>query len=151
MKINYLCLSYDDLSKDQLYTLLALRQEVFVLEQHCPYLDADGNDQQAYHLLGLTENGTLATYVRLLPVGSSYKDYAAIGRVITASFARGQKLGRPLMITAIEQTKAIWGDVPIKLSAQAHLQGYYGSVGFSPVGDIYLEDGIPHVGMVYEA
>lgn len=149
MKIHYSCLSYDELSKDHLYALLALRQEVFVVEQHCPYLDADGKDQQAYHLLGLTENGALATYARLLPAGSSYQNYAAIGRVITAPFARGQKLGRTLMTTAIERVKAIWGAVPIKLSAQAHLRGYYSSVGFNPVGEIYLEDGIPHVGMVY--
>lgn len=149
MIIHYHCLSYDDLTKAQLYSLLALRQEVFIVEQHCPYLDADGNDQEAYHLLGLTEEGKLATYSRLLPQGVSYPGHAAIGRVVTASFARGKGLGKPLMMEATAYTRKIWGSVPIKLSAQAHLQAYYRSVGFQAVGDIYLEDGIPHIGMVY--
>lgn len=150
MEINYYCLSYDELSKADLYLLLALRQEVFIVEQHCPYLDADGNDQAAYHLLGKTEKGDLATYARLLPKGVSYERYAAIGRVITAPFARGKGLGRPLMEFAVKHTQQLWEDTPIKLSAQAHLQAYYRSVGFQPVGDIYLEDGIPHLGMVYK-
>ena len=149
MTIEYHCRAFDELSKAQLYALLALRQEVFVVEQHCPYLDADGKDQQAWHLLGQTTDGRLATYARLLPVGASYADYAAIGRVITAPFARGKGLGRPLMRRAVAMVRDIWGEVPIKLSAQAHLQAYYRSVGFEPVGDLYLEDGIPHVGMVY--
>lgn len=150
MHIHYQCLAYDDLSKDQLYSLLALRQEVFVVEQHCPYLDADGNDQAAYHILGITEAGKLATYARLLPQGVSYPDYAAIGRVITAPFARGKGLGKPLMQEATTHVHQLWGPVPLKLSAQAHLQHYYRSVGFQAVEDMYLEDGIPHIGMVYQ-
>jgi ElaA protein len=149
MNIKYECLPFKALSLEQLYTIMALRQEVFVVEQHCPYLDADGNDQVAHHLMGYDEQGRLATYVRILPVGVSYKNHASIGRVITAPFARGQRLGRPLMQTAIEQLSQLYGAaIPIKLSAQAHLQGYYGSVGFEAVGEMYLEDGIPHVGMV---
>ncbi len=151
MTVEYSCLSYSDLSKEQLYALLALRQEVFVVEQHCPYLDADGQDQVATHLLGLTEDGQLATYVRLLPTGTSYENHAAIGRVITAPFARGKGLGRALMREAVMQAQQLWPGTPIKLSAQAHLQSYYSSVGFSSIGDIYLEDGIPHIGMVYQA
>lgn len=151
MTVQYQCLSYSELGKDQLYALLALRQEVFVVEQHCPYLDADGQDQAASHLLGLTDDGQLATYVRLLPAGISYDNYVAIGRVITAPFARGKGLGRALMQEAIVQAQRLWPDTSIKLSAQAHLQAYYRSVGFSPVGDIYMEDGIPHVGMVLQS
>lgn len=129
--------------------MLALRQAVFIVEQHCPYLDADGLDQEAYHLIGTTTDGQLATYLRILPKGVSYEKHVAIGRVITAGFARGKGLGRPLMQQAIKAVQNIWKDVPVKLSAQAHLQAYYRSVGFEPVGDMYLEDGIPHVGMVY--
>ena len=149
MKIDYQCRPFQALSLDQLYAIMVLRQEVFVVEQHCPYLDADGQDQVAHHLMGCDERGRLATYVRILPTGVSYKNYASIGRVVTASFARGQGLGRPLMQTAIEQLYQFYGaNTPIKLSAQAHLQGYYGSLGFEAVGEMYLEDGIPHVGMV---
>lgn len=150
MTVQYQCLTFDELSKAQLYEILALRQEVFVVEQHCPYLDADGQDQEALHLLGYTISGEFATYVRILPVGLGYDDYAAIGRVITAPFARGKGLGRPLMHETIAQIRAHWGEVPIKLSAQAHLQAFYRSVGFESVGDVYLEDGIPHIGMVYK-
>ncbi|MEO0727571.1 MAG: GNAT family N-acetyltransferase [Bacteroidota bacterium] len=149
MTVHYQCLSFAELSKDQLYELLALRQEVFVVEQHCPYLDADGQDQIALHVLGYTDNEHLATYTRLLPKGVSYQKYAAIGRVITAAFARGKKLGRPLIQISLQKLWEHWGQVPVKLSAQAHLQSYYRSVGFAPVGDVYMEDGIPHIGMVY--
>jgi ElaA protein len=149
MKIDYQCRSFQALSLDQLYAIMVLRQEVFVVEQHCPYLDADGQDQAAHHLMGYDEQGRLATYVRILPSGVSYENYASIGRVVTASFARGRGLGRPLMQTAIEQLHQFYGvNTPIKLSAQAHLQDYYGSLGFEAVGEMYLEDGIPHVGMV---
>ncbi|MEM1216923.1 MAG: GNAT family N-acetyltransferase [Bacteroidota bacterium] len=148
MQVTYRCCAYADLSKEELYALLALRQEVFIVEQHCPYLDADGKDQIAHHLLGFAPDGRLATYARLLPKGASYDDYASVGRVITAPFARGQRLGRVLMETAVQELYNCYGQQPIKLSAQAHLQTYYRSVGFEPSGAIYLEDGIPHVAMV---
>lgn len=151
MTIQYQCLTFSELSTEQLYNILALRQAVFIVEQHCPYLDADGLDSIALHLLGLDANGRLATYARLLPEGSSYESYAAIGRVITAPFARGRGLGKQLMEQAVEQLQRHWGDLPIKLSAQAHLQTYYESVGFLPVGEVYLEDGIPHLGMIYHS
>ena len=149
MNVDYQCLAFEALTLEQLYAIMALRQDVFVVEQHCPYLDADGLDQIAYHLMGHDEQSRLATYVRILAPGASYKEYASIGRVVTAAFARGKRLGRPLMRAAIEQVYQLYGAAtPIKLSAQAHLQSYYGSLGFERVGDMYLEDGIPHVGMV---
>lgn len=148
MEIHYHCKSFDELTRAELYALLALRQEVFIVEQHCPYLDADGKDQRSWHLLGMNPDGRLATYARLLPVGVSYAGYASIGRVITAPFARHQGLGRPLMEAAIRWVEAQWPAERIKISAQAHLQGYYASVGFRAQGDIYLEDGIPHIAMV---
>lgn len=148
MKITYHCHSYEALSKEELYRIMVLRQEVFVVEQHCSYLDADGKDQAAFHLMGLTSGGRLATYARLLPKGVGYENYAAIGRVITADFARGKGLGKALMQTAIEELYRCFGQQSIKLSAQAHLQGYYSSVGFEAQPPVYLEDGIPHIAMI---
>ena len=100
--LTYSCKRFSELSREELYELLALRQAVFVVEQHCPYLDADGQDQAAYHVLGRDTAGRLATYTRLLPPGTAYPDYAAIGRVITADFARGLGYGRPLMEISIQ-------------------------------------------------
>lgn len=150
MDINYLALPYSTLTTDQLYALLRLRAEVFVVEQDCPYQDLDDKDQPAIHLLGMTNDGRLAAYTRLLDKGISYAAYASIGRVITAPFARGKGLGRPLMVESIRQLHLAYGEQPVKISAQAHLQAYYGSVGFETVTEEYMEDGIPHVGMVYK-
>ena len=133
------------LSKEELYALLALRQEVFVVEQDCPYLDADGQDQESHHLLGFQDQ-ELVAYARAFPPGVVYSE-AAIGRVITAPSIRGTGMGRPLMQEAIRWVEKEWGAVPIKLSAQAHLEGYYGSLGFAICGAGYDEDGIPHVPM----
>ncbi len=128
---------------------MVLRQRVFVVEQDCAYLDADDRDQGALHCLGHSPDGTeLLAYARLLPRGVAYPDYHSIGRVITAPEARGTGVGRPLMRACIQGVRKQFGEGPIKISAQAHLQGFYGSLGFEPVGEGYLEDGIPHWGMV---
>lgn len=148
MEINFTCLSFQELSLSQLYDIMVLRQEVFVVEQDCPYLDADGKDQQSLHLMGYSNDGLLLAYARLLPKGLSYENYHAIGRVVTSPVARGQGHGRPLLEKAIFETKQSFGKGNIKLSAQAHLDKYYGSLGFEAVGEGYLEDGIPHIGMV---
>ncbi len=148
MDINFTCLSFKQLSLRQLYELLALRIEVFVVEQNCPYQDVDGKDQQSMHLLGYSNEGALIAYVRLLPKGISYEDYPSIGRVVISKEARGKGLGRPLMLKAIEVLQEHFGKSPIKLSAQSHLQEYYQSLGFETVGDGYLEDGIPHIAMI---
>ncbi len=148
MKVNFTCLTFQQLSLDQLYAIMALRQEVFVVEQNCIYLDADGHDQQSLHLVGYGTTGQLLAYARLMPKGIPYENYSAIGRVVTSPKARGQGHGRPLMQKAIEAAYKFFGDDPIKLSAQAHLKAYYNSLGFESIGEEYLEDGIPHIGMV---
>ena len=150
MNLRYETLRYDELSRDQLYAILRLRAEVFVVEQNCPYQDLDDKDQKSFHVMGLTDDGRLASYTRLVPRGLSYPEHPSIGRVITAPFARGKGLGRPLMEVSKEALWRIWGRQAIKISAQAHLQAYYNSVGFEGVGDLYDEDGIPHRAMVYE-
>ncbi len=150
MQLTWKSLPFAQLDTQQLYRIIQLRIEVFVVEQNCPYQDLDDKDFQAIHLMGLAEDGRLAAYTRLLPKGVSYPAYASIGRVITAPFARGKGLGRPLMEQSLRLLFANFGHQPVKISAQAHLQEYYGSVGFVGVGDLYDEDGIPHRAMVYE-
>lgn len=148
MQLTYLPVSYQDLTTNQLYQLLRLRAEVFVVEQNCVYQDLDDKDQQAVHLLGISEDGQLAAYTRILPKGASYADYASIGRVITAPFARGKGIGRPLMRESVRVLFEHYGEQTVKISAQAHLGAYYESVGFKGIGDIYDEDGIPHRAML---
>lgn len=148
MPITYHSLAFTQLSLEQLYAIMVLRQEVFVVEQDCPYLDCDGKDQLAIHVLGLDENGRLATYARVLDKGVSYANYASIGRVITAQHARGQGAGYGLMEAARETLFAHYGTQDIKISAQAHLQHFYGKLGYEGIGEEYLEDNIPHRAMI---
>lgn len=138
-------LSLDELSPRALYEVLALRQRVFVVEQDCAYLDADGLDHVARHLLAW-EDDRLVAYARLLPPGLRFVE-RAIGRVVVAPAARGRGLARELMERAIASIRAAHGDVPIALAAQAHLEPFYASLGFERTGDQYDEDGIPHVDM----
>lgn len=137
---------FGELSVEELYQVLRLRSEVFVVEQDCPYQDLDNADQQALHLLGLTTEG-LAAYTRLFAPGVK-SDMASIGRVVTAAFARGTGLGRQLMKRSIAEVEAQWGKVPVRISAQQYLQKFYESLGFVQKSDIYLEDNIPHIEMV---
>ena len=130
-----------------MYALMALRQEIFVVEQDCPYLDADGKDQTSHHLMGFDDQGKMVAYTRLVPKGISYPQYASIGRVVTAASTRGQGIGKLLMQESIARCQEIFGGEIIKISAQAHLQKFYQDLGFEPTGEEYLEDGIPHIGM----
>ncbi|MED7667985.1 GNAT family N-acetyltransferase [Pseudomonas moraviensis subsp. stanleyae] len=147
MTIEWICKHHSDLGKEQLYALLKLRSDVFVVEQKCAYPDLDGQDLEGdtYHLMGW-ENDQLMAYLRLLDPESQGGD-VVIGRVITAPAGRGKGLGHAMMEQALKQAEKHWPQVPIYLSAQAHLQGYYGRYGFEVAGEEYLEDGIPHIGM----
>lgn len=147
MSIRWIATPQTDLTVQTLYAILALRTEVFVVEQKCPYQEVDGQDLtgNTYHLMGW-EGDTLAAYLRVLdPV--LHDGQVVIGRVVTAPAARGRGLGHELMKQGLTFCEAHWVDLPIYLSAQAHLQDYYGRYGFEPVTDIYLEDDIPHIGM----
>jgi ElaA protein len=147
MTIEWICKHHSDLGKEQLYALLKLRSDVFVVEQKCAYPDLDGQDLEGdtYHLMGW-EDDQLMAYLRLLDPESQGGD-VVIGRVITAPAGRGKGLGHAMMEQALKQAGKHWPQVPIYLSAQAHLQGYYGRYGFVVAGEEYLEDGIPHIGM----
>ncbi|MBE9549534.1 MAG: GNAT family N-acetyltransferase [Proteobacteria bacterium] len=136
---------FDQLSNEQLYQMLALRTQVFVVEQDCPYQDMDDLDQQAGHLCGVLGN-ELVAYLRLLGPGVKYSE-PAIGRVITRLEQRGGGLGRELMERGMEGARARYPGTGMRLSAQSHLREFYCSLGFQPTGVEYLEDNIPHIEM----
>lgn len=136
--------SFTDLSVTELYALLQLRQEVFVVEQECPYLDADGQDHEAHHLMGFIDN-QLALYTRLF--FDIDNDTSIIGRVIVKSTHRKKGLGYILMQESELQCKHLHSSKRITLGAQAHLEGFYTTLGYSVYGDEYDEDGIPHLPM----
>lgn len=146
--MDFQCYSFDQLSLELLYAIMALRQEVFIVEQDCPYLDADGRDQAAHHLLGRSPEGRLMAYARLLPPGLVYAQYAAISRVVVSPDGRAKGLGRELMQQAIIWADRLYDRPDLKLSAQSHLTDFYKSLGFFTTGEPYLEDGIPHVAMI---
>ena len=139
--------TYEQLSRQTLYEILALRAAVFVVEQNCPYQDVDGKDIEAIHLMGYEKN-QLVAYARILPKGIAYQDYISIGRVVTAAAVRGKGYGHVLVKKAVEIAKATYPKNAIKISAQAHLEVFYKAHGFIPTGEAYLEDDIPHIGMV---
>jgi ElaA protein len=145
--MNIACLSWDELSTSQLYDILQLRQEVFIVEQDCPYLDADGKDQSSYHVV-FYENGLLIAYTRLVPKGISYENYVSIGRVLNKEIVRGRGIGKELMTYSIQKCKEFFSEDPIKISAQVYLLKFYTELGFVETGERYLEDGIPHCAMV---
>ncbi|AIN60558.1 GNAT family N-acetyltransferase [Pseudomonas soli] len=147
MSIEWICKHHSDLAKEQLYAILQLRTEVFVVEQRCAYQEVDGLDLEGdtLHLMGW-DGDHLVAYLRLLDPQSQNGD-VVIGRVVTAPNARGGGLGHQLLLKGLECAAHCWSDTPVYLSAQAHLQSYYGRHGFAVVGEEYLEDDIPHIGM----
>jgi len=147
MSINWKCKSFGELSVHELYTILQLRTEVFVVEQNCVFQDMDNKDQSSYHICGW-QHDQLIAYTRLVPAGVSYKE-ASIGRVITAPSARRTGAGKELMQYSIKKLYELWGKQSIKLGAQLYLKKFYESFGFEQTSDIYIEDGIPHIEMMF--
>lgn len=145
--MNWTLKKFETLTVDELYALLRLRTEVFVVEQNCVFQDMDNKDQHCYHLMGWKEN-ELVAYTRLVPLGISYSEYPSIGRVVTSPAARGEGIGRRLMEKSIEETRRLFGNVSIKIGAQLYLLAFYASLGFVQTSDIYLEDGIEHIEMI---
>lgn len=145
MKLAWTWTRFEELGVQGLYDALQLRARVFILEQG-PYLDLDGLDQHSWHLLGRDETGTLRAYLRAVDPGLKY-DEPSIGRVVTDAECRGTGVGRALMQEGVTRCVEAWPGRGIRISAQAHLQGFYGSLGFESVGGEYLEDEIPHIEM----
>ena len=141
------CVHFDKLTTHQLYAIIALREEIFILEQNCPYLDADGKDLKGYHLM-CWENDVLIAYARLLPKGISYDKYPSLGRIVTKSTHRRINLGKILMQHCLRWCTILFPGETIKISAQSHLEKFYQEFGFKLTGDHYLEDDIPHSAML---
>ncbi|MCC7246110.1 MAG: GNAT family N-acetyltransferase, partial [Saprospiraceae bacterium] len=135
--LQFTCLPFDQLTPLELYEILQLRQEVFVVEQNCPYLDCDDKDQPAWHLMGRNEAGQLICYTRLLPRGIAYPDYCSIGRVISLPKARGTGAGKALMEKSIEMCRFLFPNEHIKIGAQTYLLRFYEGFGFRSTGEEY--------------
>ncbi|WP_091865649.1 GNAT family N-acetyltransferase [Pricia antarctica] len=138
--------TFKKLTNKELYELLRLRSEVFVVEQDCVYEDLDGKDQKALHVIG-TKEGEIVAYARIFKSGD-YTDEASIGRVVVKKNQRKFGYGKIIMKNAIHAVHDHFNENVIRVSAQMYLERFYHDLGFNQVGDGYLEDGIPHIGMV---
>jgi ElaA protein len=138
--------AFHELTVNELYDLLKLRSEVFVVEQNCVFLDQDDKDQQCHHLLLYSED-QLVGYSRLFPAGLSYQEMS-IGRVVSSPSVRGKGLGRVVMELSIEYCQKLFGSGDIRIGAQTYALGFYDSLGFVSDGEVYDEDGIEHIEMV---
>ena len=146
MHLDWQIKHYRDLTLNEFHDIIALRSEVFVVEQNCAYQDLDGKDKKCYHLICRNGKGKIVATSRILPPGISY-DNTAIGRVVIEEELRGQGTGHEMMKHCIDFCIKEFGNEPIIISAQKHLEKYYGKHEFVSTGNEYLEDGIPHVEM----
>jgi ElaA protein len=146
--MNVVIKKFNDLSPLELYEILQLRSEVFVVEQDCVYQDIDGNDQKALHIIGTVENKIIA-YTRCFGPGDYFKE-ASIGRVVVKESQRKFKRGNQIMNNSIKAINDHYKTKIIKISAQCYLNKFYTNLEFKPIGEKYLEDGIPHVAMLRE-
>jgi len=137
---------FDELTPKELYQILQLRNEVFIVEQNCPYQDLDNKDLKAFHLMGMRDNQLIA-YSRLLAPGISYRE-SSIGRVVSSPAARKSGMGKKLMAESILQIQHLFHTDTIRIGAQHYLKNFYESFGFIQEGDPYLEDNIPHIIML---
>lgn len=146
MKLEFKIKRFKELLTLELYQLLQLRSEVFVVEQNCVYQDIDGKDEKAIHILGKFED-KIVVYARIFNAGA-YFENASIGRVVISEKYRTQKWGHELMKKAISSIESEIGVQPITISAQLYLKKFYENHGFVQLGEMYLEDGIPHIEML---
>ena len=145
-EFTWMCKTFDQLSRDELYEILRLRSAVFVVEQQCIYQDADNFDQAAHHVIGLTRDD-ITCYARLLAPDTKYRT-ASIGRVVANRASRRRGYGKELMNFAIKQCEELWPGLGITISAQQYLEDFYQQLGFVKASSAYLEDGIAHIKMV---
>lgn len=147
MNLNWYYKHFRNLSTTELYQILQLRCEVFIVEQNCPFQDLDDKDFKCHHLMGFdTETQQIVAYTRIVPPGLSYEE-ASIGRVVTSLRVRKYGVGKELMRNSIELAEELYGS-SIKIGAQLYLKGFYESFGFVQTSEIYLEDGIEHIEML---
>lgn len=146
MEFTEICKPFDSLTVTELYAVLRLRSEIFVVEQNCVFLDTDNKDLSCQHLM-LYHQKTLMAYARIVPAGLSFSE-PSIGRIVTATAARGKGFGKQVVQLAIENCERLYGKRPIKIGAQLYLKTFYASFGFIKVGEVYDEDGIDHIDMI---
>jgi ElaA protein len=144
--LQWVCKKFDALTLHELYAILQLRIEVFIVEQNCPFQDADSKDMDCYHLM-CWEDGMLLAYSRLVPAGISFAEIS-IGRVVSSVKARGRGLGKELMQRSLSTAFTLFGKQPLRIGAQLYLKRFYESLGFLQDGPVYLEDGIEHIEML---
>lgn len=140
--------TFSELTLQELYRILQLRSEVFVVEQDCVYQDIDGKDEKSLHVLGI-KNNQIVAYTRIFKPGD-YFEYASIGRVVVSKNERAFKYGYDIMKVSIEAIETYFNEKKIKISAQAYLKSFYNNCGFIEYGEEYLEDDIPHIAMLRE-
>lgn len=146
MNIKWSYKTFDNLSNSELYNILRLRSEVFIIEQQCIYQDLDGKDLKSHHLTAW-DGDNLVAYTRIVPPGVSFPE-VSIGRVLTSPLYRGNGKGIALMQKSIEKVYETYGKTPIRIGAQLYLKKFYENLGFAKDSDQYLEDGIPHIEMI---
>lgn len=137
---------FSELTTDELYAILQLRSEIFVVEQNCVYQDIDYKDQKALHILGYKQ-GELIAYTRIFKPGD-YFEFASIGRVLVKKDHRQFKYGYDIMNASINTIQKVFNETKIKISAQLYLKDFYNTLGFNQIDEVYLEDGIPHIAMI---
>jgi ElaA protein len=145
-KIRWSWKSFSELSALDIYNIIAVREEVFIVEQGLNYVDCDGLDLDAFHLVGQRDEKVVA-YLRAFPPGIKYSE-SSLGRVLCKKQVRGEGLGKELIQIGLDYMFKTFGPVPVKISAQSYLQKFYEDFGFEIVGEEYLEEGIPHLKMV---
>lgn len=145
--MNFKIKKFGELTPDELYEILRIRNEVFVIEQTCIFQDCDQKDQKSYHLFSI-DNGKIIAYLRILEKGVSYSEIS-IGRVLVDKKYRGKGLARDILLKSLDFIENDLNEKEIRISAQKYLVDFYESLGFSIASDVYLEDGIPHIDMFY--
>lgn len=144
--MDIVCKHFNALSLDELYAMLRLRSEVFVVEQNCVFLDMDNKDQPCHHVL-IRDGSNLVACARVVPPGVTYTEMS-IGRIVSSPAYRGSGAGRTLVAAAIEACYRLFGQGTIKIGAQLYLERFYNSFGFERIGEVYDEDGIDHIKML---
>ncbi|MES2799530.1 MAG: GNAT family N-acetyltransferase [Bacteroidota bacterium] len=150
MAVNWYIKHFNELSPEELHDLVALRIEVFVMEQNCTYQDLDGKDKYAHQIFAVDENKKVLATARILPQGISYAE-VSIGRVASSDSVRGTGIGQQMMERAMAFIQQHYGEVDVRISAQEYLLNFYGKFGFQSTGKHYLEDDLPHVEMLYKS
>lgn len=143
-----ICKKFNELTLEELYEILKLRSEVFVVEQNCIYNDIDGKDLTSSHIM-IKENGKIKAYLRALQPGVSYED-TSLGRVLVSPDARGKGYAKAIVTKGVEYILNNFNTTKITIGAQEYLKNFYSEIGFKPISEVYDEDGIPHLDMTFE-